>query len=263
MEFIKSIFSSPTRFLSQYKLYHSHIWPVIKYIASLDYCDLGKFSIHWNRTVSRLIDLGLPRKWMPTFAPPSTSTDGIISSGQSSCLSELSFKSAQGFEELIRRPNMDNLEIGTGFIATGMSNQESMQHEETQTDMQKMIEEIRRRDTEHRRAMAMLQAQMNQMMSTMQKQSQNNNQVPLQPVRPNPGRSSEQREPLGKEKPLKWPEAYDHKDRSKWTTTHGILRYICWRNVEERNILEPSDFFMQLYSHAVTGTAKDMITGQF
>ena len=62
---------------------------------------------------------------------------------------------------------MDNLEIGTGFIATGMSNQESMQHEETQTDMQKMIEEIRRRDTEHRRDMAMLQAQMNQMMSTI------------------------------------------------------------------------------------------------
>lgn len=200
---------------------------------------------------------------MPTFAPPSTSTDGIISSGRSSRLSELSFKSTQGFEESLRGPNMDNLEIGTGFIASGMSSQESMQNEKTQTDMQKMIEEIRRRETEHRRDMAMLQAQMNQMMSTMQKQSQNNDQVPLEPVRPNPGRPSERREPLSKEETLRWPEAYDHKDRTKWATTHGILRYMYRRDVEERNILELSDFFVQLYSHAVTGTAKDMITGQF
>ena len=63
--------------------------------------------------------------------------------------------------------------------------------------------------------------------------------------------------------PLKWPEAYDRKDRSKWAITHGILRYIHRRDVEELCILQPSDFTVQLFSHAVTGTAKDMITGQF
>ena len=97
----------------------------------------------------------------------------------------------------------------------------------------------------------------------MQKKSQNNDQASLEPAKPNPSRQSERREPFSKEKPPMWPEAYDHEDRSKWTTTHEILRYIYQRNVEERCILQHSDFFMQLYSHAVTGTAKDMIIGQF
>lgn len=197
---------------------------------------------------------------MPTFAPPSTPTDEVSSPGRSSRQSNISFKSAQGFEESATGPDMDNLNIGSDFMAAGVSNQESIPQEGTQTDMQIMFEEMRRRDTEHRREMNILQSQMSQMMSVMQKRSQSDEQVPLEP---RPGRQSELREPLNKDKPLKWPEAYDHKDRSKWATTHGILRYIYRRDVEERHMLEPSDFFMQLYSHAVTGTAQDMITGQF
>ena len=109
----------------------------------------------------------------------------------------------------------------------------------------------------------MLQSQLSQMMLLMQEKPQGEGQVTLKPTKANDNHHPERRELSGKEKPLKWPEAYYHKDRSKWATTHGILRYIYRRNVEERHILQPSDFFMQLYSHAVTGTAKDMITGQF
>ncbi|KAI0995842.1 hypothetical protein K3495_g12338 [Podosphaera aphanis] len=63
--------------------------------------------------------------------------------------------------------------------------------------------------------------------------------------------------------PIKWPQPYDHKDRSEWITTYGILQYIYKRDLLERKIFEPSDFFMDLYSQAVTGTAKSMITGPF
>lgn len=63
--------------------------------------------------------------------------------------------------------------------------------------------------------------------------------------------------------PIKWPEAYDHKDQTEWSTTHGVLQYIYRRGVEQRKFLELSDFFMNLFSHAVTGTAKDMIKGKF
>ncbi|KAI1006569.1 hypothetical protein K3495_g1652 [Podosphaera aphanis] len=44
--------------------------------------------------------------------------------------------------------------------------------------------------------------------------------------------------------------------------THGVLSYIYERDVKQDGGLEPSDYFMRLFSHAVTGNAKDMITGQ-
>ncbi|KAI6244628.1 hypothetical protein HI914_07362 [Erysiphe necator] len=64
-------------------------------------------------------------------------------------------------------------------------------------------------------------------------------------------------------KPIAWPVAYDHKDRTIWNTIHGLLQYIFQREVIQRKFLEPSDFFMNLFSHAVTGVAKGMITGKF
>lgn len=200
---------------------------------------------------------------MPTFALPSTSTDEASSFGRSSRLSKISFQSAQGFEELVTGPDMDRINIETDLAASGLSGQESMPQENPRMDMQTIVEEMRRRDINRRREMEMLESQMSQMMLLMQKKPQGEDQVPLEPARANDNHQPERRELSGKEKPLKWPEAYDHKDRSKWATTLGILRYIYRRNVEERHILQPSDFFMQLYSHAVTGTAKDMITGQF
>ncbi|RKF84374.1 hypothetical protein GcM1_098001 [Golovinomyces cichoracearum] len=44
-------------------------------------------------------------------------------------------------------------------------------------------------------------------------------------------------------KPIKWPEAYDHKDQTQWSTTCGVLHYIYERDVVQRNFLEPLDFF--------------------
>lgn len=63
--------------------------------------------------------------------------------------------------------------------------------------------------------------------------------------------------------PFKWPEPYDHTDQATWDATHGILKYIYNRDVVENHFLLPSDFFMKLFSHAVSGTAKSIITGQF
>ena len=71
-----------------------------------------------------------------------------------------------------------------------------------------------------------------------------------------------EREPLQKRKPLKWPEEYSHEHPSKWPGTYGVLKYIYQRDVEQDSFLQPSDFFMLLYSRGVTGNAKEMITGQ-
>ena len=79
---------------------------------------------------------------------------------------------------------------------------------------------------EHRRDLGILRSQMNEMMKTMQERSENEKKTPLQPSRTNVGGQSECRECFIEEEPLKWPEAYNHKDRTKWAITHGILRYI-------------------------------------
>ena len=71
-----------------------------------------------------------------------------------------------------------------------------------------------------------------------------------------------EREPFQKRKPLKWPEKYSHENPSKWPGTIGVLKYIYQDDVEHESFLQPSDFFMLLYSRGVTGNAKEMITGQ-
>ncbi|KAI0996930.1 hypothetical protein K3495_g11254 [Podosphaera aphanis] len=68
---------------------------------------------------------------------------------------------------------------------------------------------------------------------------------------------------LTKQEAIKWPAPYDHKNQNEWTTTHGILRYKYQRDFVDRQLYHPSDFFMDLYTQAVTGTAKSMITGAF
>lgn len=138
-----------------------------------------------------------------------------------------------------------------------------MPHGEIQSEMQQLVKEMRLRGMVHRRDLGILKSQMNKMIKTMQDQSGNEKKTPLQPSRANVGGKSERRECSIEEEPLKWPEAYNHKDRTKWAITHGILQYIYRRDVDKQNILQLSDFLIQLFSHAVTGTAIDMITGQF
>lgn len=64
-------------------------------------------------------------------------------------------------------------------------------------------------------------------------------------------------------KPIKWLEACNHEDLTEWSMTHGVLHCIYWRDVEQRKFLEPSDFLMNLFSHAVTGTTEDMTRARF
>ena len=63
---------------------------------------------------------------------------------------------------------MNNFTIGTDFLATGLSNQKSMPHGETKSEMQRLVEEMRLRGKEHRRDLGILQSQMKEMMRTMQ-----------------------------------------------------------------------------------------------
>lgn len=58
------------------------------------------------------------------------------------------------------------------------------------------------------------------------------------------------------------PEPYDHTNTGSWPAIFGVLKYIYEREVVNDKFLQPSDFFMHLYSRAVIGNAKEMITGQ-
>ncbi|KAI0990928.1 hypothetical protein K3495_g17259, partial [Podosphaera aphanis] len=131
----------------------------------------------------------------------------------------------------------------------------------------KRMEEQEIRENNYRMEMEKMRDDMRDILSMMKDQNRNRNEghpqiqtesIPVQEICKNEAPRSNL--PV---KPVKWPEAYTNENRSEWPTTYGILCYIYQRDVEQRRILEPSDFFMRLFSRAVSGTAKAMITGQF
>ncbi|KAI0997449.1 hypothetical protein K3495_g10736 [Podosphaera aphanis] len=130
-----------------------------------------------------------------------------------------------------------------------------------------LLEEFIARDQENKREINTLRAEIREIMFFMKDKSKNEAEVPIaqvnKPKLPTTSVSSFGGIKPQKVVPIKWPQPYDHKDRSEWTTTRGILQYIYKCDVLERKFFEQSDFFMDLYSQAVTGTAKSMITGAF
>lgn len=201
---------------------------------------------------------------MPTIEVPSdTASEGTASSRSVSERSQDSFRTP---EENSSTPMDSKLFSGDYVGDTNMgnveSNQSNMGSESSNIyrDIKGWLDEIRERDrtreVEHKAELDELRQEIRKL-STQEVPQQR-----LQDLGPTPVAESSQGT-MTKFKPLKWPEAYDHKDPSQWTTTHSILCYIYQRDVVEKRLLEPSDFFMNLFSHSVTGAAKNMVTGQF
>ena len=170
---------------------------------------------------------------MPTFAAPSTSSN----SGNS--LSYDSFRTAVELQEL---------EITT---MAGNNSDFAMEMEETNKRNQILIEQMNIVKQNYEQHISLMKQEIKSIKSQTQQQN-------TQPLAQSPSPTSD--EPLRKKKPLKWPEFYSHEDTSKWPTTHGIILCIYKRDVKQEGLLEPSDFFMRLFSRAVTGNAKDLIT---
>ncbi|KAI0997402.1 hypothetical protein K3495_g10783 [Podosphaera aphanis] len=114
-----------------------------------------------------------------------------------------------------------------------------------------LLEEFIARDQENKREINTLRAEIREIMFFIKDKSKNEAEAPIatqvnKPELPTTSVSSFGGVKPQKVVPIKWPQPYDHKDRSEWTTTHGILQYIYKRDVQ-----------------AVTGTAKSKITGAF
>ncbi|KAI0992181.1 hypothetical protein K3495_g16005, partial [Podosphaera aphanis] len=169
---------------------------------------------------------------MPSFDVPS------ISSDDSSSQNDLSFRTAEKSEEL--EP--------TAMGDVPMNTEEIMNEEELN-----LMEQMNILRENYDQQMKLLKEEIKSLKKQAPLQT---TQLPMQNPSPTNAESARKR------KPLKWPEAYTHEDASKWPATHGVLSYIYERDVKQDGFLEPSDFFMRLFSHAVTGIAKDMITGQ-
>lgn len=209
---------------------------------------------------------------MPTFCPPSPSLSGATSSQRSrSQVSERSFQTAgsgQDSSKMDSKIDVDTLYTGDAAMAT--ANQSRLMTNETKL----LIQELEERDRRQQQDMEGMREQIRQMMSVVM--SLSNGQTNQGPTHPAPSAPLATTLPsvqptyqgqhanlMTKQKELKWPAAYDHSNSSQWNTTYGLLRYIYKRDVEEKGVLQPSDFFMQLFSHGVAGAAKEMITGQF
>lgn len=206
---------------------------------------------------------------MPTFAPPSISTsEGTVTPRSKDTNSERSFHTAE--EEEIQRINK-----GTDSeMAQGEGHEMTIDEPSRPTTIYEtnaLIKKLEERDAEQRQEIEAMRADMKQMMTaivnlSLKQQGEMPSSIPPEVTEP----ISTQQPQLvthpviaAKVKELKWPAAYDHSNPNEWRTTHGLLLYIYNRDVVEKGILQPSDFFMQLFSHAVTGIAKEMILGQF
>lgn len=209
---------------------------------------------------------------MPIFAPPSiTTSEETISLRSFSHHSGHSFHTAEELDENsermdsnIRRNEDDSMMI------------EEKDHPVLTNDTKALIKIFEEQQAKHHQDMEQMRANMAQLMtivSSVAAKQQNivdpeNLEIPINPVpQPianiKPMQFHQSRVVEGQAKELKWPNPYDHSDPSTWNTTYGLLKHIYRRDVEERKFLQPSDYSMQLFSHAVTGTARDMVTGYF
>lgn len=203
---------------------------------------------------------------MPTFvAPSSPSSEGAKSPRSLETSSEKSFQTAQG------ERNRYSSEKGKGNNITQMEGQDNAIDERnrptTVYETRELIKKLEERDVETRQEMDALRIEMRQMMSVIMNLSlkQKDEVIPevAGPSFIQTPKLVKQPENPQKLKELKWPAAYDHSNPSEWRTTHSLLKYIYKRDVVEKGLLQPSDFFMQLFSQAVTGTDKELIMGQF
>ncbi|POS82880.1 hypothetical protein EPUL_003849, partial [Erysiphe pulchra] len=144
----------------------------------------------------------------------------------------------------------------------------SRQDSQVNASINELIEEMRTKDSIQKQETANLRAEMAELITLIRDKSQNernDSNVPHIATSNFPFSTTYTSEVQSQQKivPVKWPPAYNHQDPSEWTTTYGILCYIYQRDVVERKIYDPADFFMDLYCQAVTGPAKIMITGAF
>ncbi|POS82923.1 hypothetical protein EPUL_004256 [Erysiphe pulchra] len=115
--------------------------------------------------------------------------------------------------------------------------------------MTALIDEMRTRDSIQKQEIDNLRAEMTELITFIRDKSQNE-------------RSDSNFHPTATSN-LTFTKDQAPEDTSEWTTTYGILYYIHQRDVVERKIYQPADFFMDLFSQTVTGPAKIMITGAF
>lgn len=199
---------------------------------------------------------------MTNFSPPSISSSNEPNSPRTTSeQSEKSFRTARGREDKFGEKMGINEDVP-------MSGNEGLGSNYT-TEMRILLEKMEQTEKRNNAEIERMRSDMKEMMGLMQGIviNQNQNFMPTQDTfKANPISETHNeniKDNNQKIKPLTWPEAYDHSDQTKWNTTYGLLKYIYKRDVEERGFLLPADFFMQLYSLAVSGTAKEMVTGLF
>ena len=205
---------------------------------------------------------------MPTFAPPSTSSSEQTESARRySDQSELSFKSVE--ESYSELGNMNPImNVSEGLPDAIIPDPLAVAQETIArcNEMWQLVEDIKCREQARIMEVEQMRNDMKEMISLLRgkvPEAEPSQALPTPTPAPVPVIENRGTMEGQKLKPIKWPEAYNHEDQSQWTTTHGILLYIYQRDVIERKFLQPGDFFMNLFSHAVSGTAKLMITGQF
>lgn len=205
---------------------------------------------------------------MTTFVVPSTPSDSTKTESE-----EISFNTAEEDNDSLLHIVTDTM----AHIVEGMEYESdnglvpSAGNRSEVSDLRALINRMEERDRQREAQINTIQNNMMSMLSLMQEQLKSKDQTPVPPPSSKPSENlnveSSASENVVSNKnrmePFKWPEPYDHTDQTKWNATHGLLQYIYKRDVLEGGFLQPSDFFMHLFSHAVTGNAKAIITGQF
>ncbi|KAI0994533.1 hypothetical protein K3495_g13648, partial [Podosphaera aphanis] len=214
---------------------------------------------------------------MTRFSPPPDSESGteIESTRSLEPISQVSSNLFWPAEERVGQTqrmadhnlNDESMEGYPATVPLGQPVYPSSNPEDT-SEIYRILEETRAQTRNQSQDILSLQTMMAEMMSLLKGKTQAQVTIPTEPPAAIPQHtttmtSTNQPSQASKVKPLKWPPVYDHSNSNEWITTHGILLYIYQRDVVDRKIMEPSDFFMELFSQAVTGAAKAMITGPF
>lgn len=210
---------------------------------------------------------------MPTFRLPCPDTSEESSTSiSSSRQSERSYETAEEPEIVMSGKDIEMSHTGDGSVSIDQPDLNAILTEvmESNRILRKSIQDMEKRETENRIEMDRLRREMGQIIGVMHGPKQEN-QLPISSTNDRYMAATSNPAPLQNidtgttinAKPLKWPEPYDHKDQTQWAATYSLLRYIHRRDVVERRLLSPADFFTTLYSQAVTGNARVMVTGQF
>ncbi|KAI1004404.1 hypothetical protein K3495_g3806 [Podosphaera aphanis] len=200
---------------------------------------------------------------MPTYRPPSSTSN---EESDSPCTT--SDKSSDSFytAENSAREESGTIMTGKDIDMMDASSDKTLSQRDIElTILLKRLEDQETRENNYRVEMEKMRADLQSVLSLMKTQidNQNNEQVQSTNI-PVDTNSQNKNQPSNLPiKPVEWPEVYTNENRSDWPTTDGILCYIYQRDVEQRRIMEPSNFFMRFFSRAVSGTAKAMVTGQF